>query len=234
MFRWQRIFMIMDPDPAGGGGGGGTGNPPAPAKPDAGADLAALKSQNEALMKRLEALEGKGNPPPKDDSDLADKARKEREKAEASNADSKKLESALRFSLGAPEWLKTNATLLPKTIEGILAQADKENYGNAVEKDSAIKAGIISEFFAIQANTDLLTASQKLALEDFQKLTKNVKQERAQQIFDSIFEPTFEMLKRIKKAEQLSKGTVDQSDVSAAHRDKIVNFSRKHFLGEKK
>lgn len=189
------------------------------------------------LTARLAALEAKNNPTPppepkKDDPTLADKARQEREEKEKAQAAEKKLESALKFTLGSADFLKTNASLLPKTIEGIFSQAEKENYGSPIEKANAIKAGIVSEFFAVQSNLDLLTDSQKIALAEFKALTKNDKQERVQHVFDNIFEPTFESLKRIKKAEHLSKGLGDPNDTLAAYNNKMIAVSRKHHLRE--
>ncbi len=212
------------------------GDPPPggdPPKPDPAKDMEALRTQNADLLKRLEAIEAKGKPP-KDDPDLIEKEKLEREKKDKETGNTKAIESALRFSLGAKDWLKTNQTLLPKEIEGIFAAADKENYSSAIEKDSAIKSSVIQSFFNLQSNMDLLTPSQKSALEDFQKLTKNGKQEKAQGLYDTIFEPTFEMLKRVKKAEQLAKQDhAPGTDTEVAYRDRMVKMSKKHYLGEK-
>lgn len=232
--KWQNYvfgqWMLMEKPPEGGGGGGATTTTTTAATTTT-ADTTDWKAKFEESQKQIEALK---NPAPKpDDSDLADKARKEREAQDENNKKSKKLENALKFTLGASEWLKTNAALLPKTVEGIFSQAEKENYGSAIEKDSAIKVGIIAEFFTQQANVDLLTSNQKAALEEFNKLTKNIKQERAQDFYDSIFEPTFEMLKRIKKAEQIGKGLANQTDAESAYKDKLIKGSVKKYLGEK-
>lgn len=219
--------MLME---AAGDGGGGGGKPPAENP-----DLAAIKAENAALIKRLEALEKGGGKPAEtpEQKSLEEKAKLEREAKEKKTADSKSLESAIRFTMGAKDWVKTNESLLPKTISGIFEQAEKENFADAVEKDSAIKAGIISEFFSVQANLDLLTPGLKSVLEDFTKLTKNVKQERAQQVYDQVFEPAFEMLKRVKKAELLSKGLSSPTDSEAAYKEKLIKGSRKHFMREK-
>lgn len=188
--------------------------------------------------KRIAELEAeikksKEKPTP-EDPDLQEKARKERETKEKANSDSKAIEAALKFSLGAKDWLKINSSLLPKDIEGIFTAAEKENYGSAIEKDQAIKSAVVQEFFKVQSNVDLLTPSQKSALEDFQKLTKNGRQEKAQQMYDTIFEPTFEMLKRVKKAEQLGKtGHASETDSDSAYRDRMMKLSKKHYLGEK-
>ncbi len=72
-----------------------------------------------------------------------------------------------------------------------------------------------------------------MVIEDFKNLTKDKKHEQAQQIFDSIFEPTFETLKKVKRAEQVSKGFKDESNVETGYRDRLTKGARKHFLGEK-
>lgn len=234
ILRTRAILM----DKAGGdGGAGGGGNPP-PA-PDATKELADLKAANAALMARLDALEGKGKndpppaPPKDDDGDLGAKARKEREAKERQAAETKRLEGALKFTMGAAQWLKDHASLLPKTIEGIFQQAEKENYGDSVEKADAIKVGIVSEFFAQQANLDLLTGTQKEQLDAWKNLTKTEKQARVQQVFDNVFEPSFESLKRIKKAEALSKGLAESSSADDAYKTKMQEISKKHYLGVK-
>lgn len=211
-------------------------NPAPNPAPDTAAQLAEMRSMNAKLLERLDALEKKGNPNPNpnpEDPTLADKARKDREEAEKRQAHEKRLESAVKFTTGSAEWLKTNASLLPKTVAGIFDQAEKETYGSTIEKESEIKVGIISEFFAQKDNMDLLTASQKTVLEDFKKLAKTDKRDRAQQIYDSIFEPTFETLKKVKRAEQVAKGHAPQSEGDEAYREKLMKGSRKHFLGEK-
>lgn len=223
--RLSRILMDKVPDDKGGGG-----NPP----PDSAKELETLKTQNADLMKRLEALEGKKNDPPappkKDDDDLAEKARKEREAKEKANQDTGKVEKALKFTLTAAEFLKTNATLLPKSIEGIFQAAEKENYANAMEKADAIKVGIVTEFFAVQENLDLLTESQKIALDDFKKLTKTDKQERVQQVYDLVFEPAFATKKAVAKAKQVRDGEVDPADAKAAYAKRMAELSKAKFI----
>jgi len=190
-----------------------------------------LKAENEALRKELEALKSKPAPKP-DDESLADQARRKREADEKSAGDTKKMEAALRFSLGSEAWLQTNQSLLPKSIPGIFEAAKKEVYATESDKVAAIKAGIVTEFFSEQANLDLLTESQKNALDEFRKLTNTVKQERAGQLYDSVFEPTFEMLKKLKKAQQLASGISTPTDAEAKYKDKLMKGSRNHYLGE--
>lgn len=225
--RYQNkgLFDKAGDPPPGGGTPPPAGDPPA--------DLAGLQKQNADLMKRLAALEAK-NTPPTDDPDLIAKAKAEQDKKDKVKGDSKSLAAAIKFDLGAREWLKTNEALLPKTIAGILDQADKETYDSPIEKDATVKLAIVTEFFGLQSNVDLLTQSQKATLEEFLKLTKNVKQERAQSIYDNLFEPTFESLKRVKKAEEIAKGVHTPSDADESYRQKLIKSSREHHLGDRK
>ena len=223
----------------GGGGGGGSGGGSGGGEGDKGKGgegdkVAALEAANKALEERLAKLEGKKKDPPADDPDLIEKAKREAAIKAKGAEDTKRLEAAIKFNLGAKDWVKSNASLLPKDVDGIFVEAEKEKYDSAVEKDSAIKSALVQSFFSQQANMDLLTPSQKSAIEEFLKLTKNGKQEKAQQVYDSIFEPTFEMLKRLEKAKQLRMdGHANSTDADQAYKDKMMKLSRKHYTGEK-
>lgn len=221
--------MYLLRDKAGEGGAGGGGGAPDPA-----AQLKAAQDEATALKAEIEALKKAGHPSPNkpDDTELAEKVRKEREAKDKLKADGKVLENAIKFDVQGPEWLKTNASLLPKSVEGLFAQAEKENYDSAIEKTNAIKSSIVTEFFAVQANLDLLTDAQKISLAEFKALTKTDKQARVQAIYDQIFEPTFESLKKIKRAEEKSKGLAESSDFETAYKNKMMAISRKHFLKE--
>lgn len=210
----------------GGTGGGSAGDPAA--------RIAALEAQIAELVKGQKGGgSGGSSNSNQDDPDLQEKARREREKADREGARTRQLENALKFNLKSAEFLKQNGSLLPKDVSDIFGQAEKENFSDAIEKDSAIKSGLIQSFFAVQANVDMLTAGQKASLDEYLKLTKNEKQNRAQQMYDMVFEPAFEMLKRVKKAEALSKGYGGGSDAETAYKQKLMASTRKHYLGEK-
>lgn len=221
--RLQR-FLVMAPEGDGSGGGGGA--------PDAAKELADLKAANDAMKKELEGLKAKPAPKP-DDPDLAAKAKAEREAAEKGQANEQAIENAVTFNTQTKEFVKSNASLLPKSFQSILDTADKEKYDSVVDKSNAIKVGFIGEFFSQQANLDLLTASQKNQIADFLKLTNTGKQEKAALVFENIFEPAFEMMKRVKRAEERGKGQNVPSDADAAYRDRLMKGSKKHYLGEK-
>lgn len=226
--------LLMDEAGDGKGGGGGAGGDVG--KPDPAKELADLKAERDALKAERDALKAKGGGDgggKGDDPSLAEKARLEKEQKEKRDNETKSLESAVSFNLGAKGWLKENASLLPESIPGIFELAEKEKFDSAQDKASTIKVNLVTEFFSKQANLDLLTATQKKSLEDFLALTKNVRQERVQQIYDGIFEPTLETLRKLKKAEALQKGLAEPSDAEDAYAKKLMNLSRKHHLREK-
>lgn len=207
-------------------GGGGSG----------GADLKAITDRLEKLEKEnAELKSSKGKDDKTDDPDLQEKARLAREKKEKEGADSKSIEKALQFTMSSKEWLKQNQSALPKDVAGVFEAAEKENYGSAVEKANAIMDGTLGVFFKQQENLDLLTLAQKTLLEDYLKLTKTGRQEKAREMYENVFEPTFTMKLRIKKAGELAKAghTDGGSDAEQAHRNRMMKLSRKHYLGEK-
>lgn len=200
-------------------------------------EVAALKASHEkalseAAAKHKEELEKLKTPAPNPE-DLAAKAEKERAENEKRSKHEKALESSIKFTTSAQQWAKDNATLLPKTFDSILAAAEKEKYDSVIQKDASIKTALISEFFGIQSNLDLLTGPQKVALEDFKNLTKDKKQEQAQHVYDTLFEPTFETLKKVTRAKEVAKGHADQSTGEQAYKDKRLKMARKQHLGEK-
>ncbi len=212
-------------------------------------ELAALKTSNvkahDAYVKQqteLDDLKKKATPPPKDppadpppkDDDLEAKAKLAREAKDKSSARDRRLEAAVKFNMGSKEFLKQNEALLPKEAAEIFEQAEKEKFEDAVEKDEAIKAGLIQSFFRVQANVDLLTSGQKAMLDDYLKLTKTGKQEKAQYVYDMIFEPAFDTLKRQKKADALQRGHSTGSQVEDDYKKRLQAHSKRHYLGENK
>lgn len=213
----EHRHRLLDEKTEGEGGAG----------PDKDKEIADLKAKLTELQSKLTTKEQD----PKDDMDLVEKARLSREQNEGKAKHEKSLEAAITFNHSSKDFLKTNSTILPKTIEGVFTQAEKETYDSSIEKANAIKAGIVSEFFAVQANHDLLTASQKIELDEFLKLTKNGKQEKVESVYAMIFEPTLEMLKKIEKAKQLRIDPKNQGDAEKAYVDRMHKLSMKHYLG---
>lgn len=200
------------------------------------AALEALKKENEDLKKKptppadkKDDEEGEGG----EEGDLSDKA-KAKAKADGDQKETvKRIENATRFTLGIEKYLEDNKDFLPAEISEIVKLAEKENYDSVQEKANATKAGIIKSFFQVQSHLDLLTPSQKKSLDDFLKLTKNGREEKAPDIYENIFEPVLESLKRVKKAEEVGRanaGFSTDSGVMAGYKERLIKGSR---LGSK-
>ncbi len=177
----------------------------------------------------------KEEPKPEGDP-LRDKVEAERKAKEEGQASTKRIESALKFNLGIANFVKDNGDLLPSEIPEILKVADKENYDSAIQKANAVKVSFIQSFFSVKDHTEALTASQKVQLDDFLKLTKNGKEEKAEAIYENLFEPALETIKKVKKAEELGKartGFASGTKVEDAYKARLMNSSKKTYLGEK-
>lgn len=205
------------------------------------AENARLKTENETY-KKPPAETPKPEPKPAEkpapdaDEDLTTKVRREQEEKAKSQGDAQKLEAALRFNLTSDKFISEHKSILPKEMADIFQAAEKESYDSPIEKANATKAALIQSFFSVQDNLDLTTPSHKAALEDYFRLTKKAKEERALDIYQNIFEPTVGMIKKIKKAEELTKakgGYLTGSEFENAYKEKLMSGSRKHFLGDK-
>lgn len=181
----------------------------------------------------------KGKGKKKDDEDdegLRGKARKTRQAEEDKKNETKQLESALKFNLSVPEFVKGNKDLLPNEFQEILSTAEKERYDSALDKANALRAAFIQAFFSVEANKNALTTNQKSTLEDFLKLTRDGRESKAEGIYENVFEPALETLKKIKKAEEVGKsrsGFASGGTVENDYKARLIKNSRKAHLGEK-
>lgn len=194
------------------------------------AKFEALQKEKEDLTKQLEALKAK---PKEDDQSLNDKVKKEKLDKEKADNESKEIEAALRFDLSSETFLNENKEIFQKEIEDIFKAANKEKYNSVIEKANAIKSSILNAFFSLQSNMDILTLNQKQQVDDYFKLTKKAKEEKANDLFVNVFEPSLQMLKAIKKAEQVAKGqsgNIEGSKLENTYKDKLMETSKKHFL----
>lgn len=169
-----------------------------------------------------------------EEDDLRRKAAKGRQTNEEKIAETRSIEGALKFNLGVQDFVKSNADLLPSEIQDILKTAEKESYDSAIEKSSAIKSSFIQSFFEIEANREALTAAQKVQLDDFLKLTKTGKESKASAIYENIFEPALETLRKVKKAEELGKsrsGLASGNAVMDGYKNRLVSGAKKTHLG---
>lgn len=192
-------------------------------------DVQALRDELAALKKEKADWASK-------DMSLNDKVKLERDARDKKDSSSKDLESALTFNLMSAEFLKENESVLHSEIKEIFAAAQKEKYESAIEKANATKAAVLQSFFSHQFNLELLTAKQQVSLADYLKLTKTAKEEKAKDLYENLFEPALQSLKRVKKQEELGRSKLGFKDGSkdSQYRDKMMALSRQHYLGEKK
>lgn len=199
--------------------------------------LAAAMRRQEELEAEIAKLKNKKDDSTSgDDDDLNKKVEKNRKAAEDHAKETKRIESALTFNLGVDDFTKKNADLLPKDISELVKQAHKETYDSAIAKASALQAAIIQSYFSIQDNLNALTKSQREMLDDYLKKTKTGKEEQASNIYENIFEPALETMRKVKKAEELGRsrsGLAASSDSDKAYNDKLVRLSREAHLGER-
>src|SRR4051812_7360177 len=127
-FMWERHLMdeAGDGKGAGGGGAGDDKNKTDPTK-----EVETLKTSNAALLARLEALEGKKKT---DEDDLLAKTKQMNQSEDKSKVDQKVLEASITFGLKSDEFLKNNASLLPKETSDLFKAADKESYDSPIQK----------------------------------------------------------------------------------------------------
>lgn len=173
----------------------------------------------------------------KDDKTLNDKVEEERRLKAEKGANEKSLEAALRFNLESDKFIKENQSILPNEVADLFAAANKETFDSEVDKANATKAALIHSFFKVQANLDVLTSSQKSQVEDFLKLSAKGKAEEAHKLYRDVFEPAINMVKQVRKAEQVSKarsGMADSPDYMKNYENKLIAHSRAKFkIGEK-
>lgn len=218
----------------------GTPPPEPPSKNNAPTadEIRAIREENERLKAENEGLKNKKKDPEpdSDDDDLRKKAKHQEQTAEDKARETKQIEEALQFNLGVDDFVKKNSDLLPKAVANIVALAHKEKYDSAISKAAAIKASVIQEYFAVQDNVDALTKNQKQTLDDYLKLTKTGKEDKAADIYANIFEPALETIRKIKKAEELgrsSAGFSSGTDADEKYKQMLMKRSREKYLGER-
>ena len=193
------------------------------------------KADAEAAEKKKKEAEGK-NTDPDDENDLRNKVSKDKKTAEEKAAEARSIENNLKFNMGISQFVKENADLLPTEVPEILKVADKEKYDNSADQANAIRVAILQSYFSVEDNLSVLTPTQKTQLDDFLKLTKNGKEQKAESIYVNLFEPALATMKRVKKAEELGKsrsGLLGNDKVQDGYKDRLMKTSQEAYLGKK-
>jgi len=171
-----------------------------------------------------------------EDDSLQGKVRRKREREEREAAQTKELERAIAFNLGIDKFVAENQALLPAEIVQIVKLAQSERYDNQLAKASELKAAIIQSYFQVQANMDALTPAHKNAIDEYLKLTKGGREQKAAEVYENIFEPALEMARKIAKAEELGRsraGFANPSQTDLGYKERLVKLARRTHLGEK-
>jgi hypothetical protein len=170
-----------------------------------------------------------------DEDDLSSKAKKNRREREKNETSARKVEGAVIFNTTVGDFIKNNSDILPSDIPEILEVAKREKYDSQSDQATALKLAIIKSFFSQKDNVDVLTASQKRTLEEFNNLTKNAKEEKSESIYENLFEPALEAMRRVRKAEEAGKarkfGT--SSSVESDYQNRMIAAAKLKHLGVK-
>lgn len=218
------------------GNGGNTGDNQTPNVQE---QLAAALARQKELEAEIEKLKSKPKDDPKpdpDDDDLRKKADRDRQAREEQAKETKRLEAAVQFNMSVDDFVKKNADLLPKEVSDIVARSHKETFDSAAAKANAIKSGIIQSYFSVQANVDALTSSHRAAIDEYLKLTKNGKEEKAPEVYANIFEPALETTRKVQRATEIARGRsgdANPSEASKAYKEKLIKGSRRQYLNER-
>lgn len=221
--------ILMNADDGDKNKGGGTGAP----------DLTELQKKLDDQAKVIQRLNSqlgrnKGSNKEKNQrggDDLINKLDRQKTIDNQKGQDTRAMEESISFNMGVNSFLEENKHILSDDFKGIVELANKETYDSAADKTNAIRANFIQAFFNTQENVDLLTKTQKSSLENFLKLTKNGREAKAGEVYSNVFEPTFEMLKKLKKAEELEKSRKGYSSSTEgdAYKDKLIDIGKKRF-----
>lgn len=219
----RRFFILREGEGDNGGSGGGENNNPPPANNE----VETLKAQIAAKDAELAKMKKDFAPNP-----LLDKAKAGELSAAEQAAKQKIIEQDVTFNLSVGQFVKDHVDLLPKEIEKALEIAKSEKYDSQGAKAAAIRDAMVQSFFKVQDHVDMLTGGQKDALDNYLKLTKNGREEQSAQIFASVFEPALEMIKRVKKAEEVgraNRGLLDKSDADKRYENKMIEATKRRF-----
>lgn len=190
----------------------------------AAADKKAAEDAEAARKKKEE--EDKGDP-------LRKKVEDEKNAKEKEQATSKQVEQALAFNMAVDKFVEDHKDLLPGEVPELLKAANKETYDTAADKAKAIKSAVVQSFFAVKENYEALITSQKSKLDDFLKLTKTGKESKADEIYENVFEPALDTMKRLKKAEEVGKanrGFASGGKAEDEYKNRLVERSKKTYL----
>ena len=165
-------YPLRAADGADGADGGANNNA------DFAAKLDALTAQVEKL------LSGKkdADPAPTD----ADKVRAELEAKAQKEAETARMQDAIKFNLGVSQFVADNKDYLGKLAEGLVKTVNEKQFSDEVRKAAALKKNLLEDFFSLQENIDAAPEELKPRILSFKALADDDKEKQAAQFWDTL------------------------------------------------
>lgn len=204
-------------------------------------EIAALKAENEKLKNDLKAKDDTKSKEEKDriakeeadkvkGKDYSEIARQKEDDDKKEKDKTAEMEKSAIFNANLNQFVKDNGPLVSPRLASVVEVANKENFANSTERARELKGAIVKEFFSVESNVKHLTDSQKARLDFFLTQTKNGRAEQITAIWDDLFEPTLELVRKIKSFEEKSSGKV-KSD--SGIKNKFMEVGKKSYLKTK-
>jgi hypothetical protein len=190
-----------------------------------------LKEKASLAAKQLDAkVSGKNDKNPTLDDLLALSEKNALEKAKI-DADSKRIETAVKFNFEIERIVKENVDIVGEEIKSIVELAKQRTYSSGIEKANEIRASVLNKFFSVQENLDALaTENFKTKAMEFLALAQ-VKRNELSAKYWELFELAVENIKKERKHAELLKSR-DGNTVSTkgAEYDSKFFGMRRHYI----
>lgn len=210
---------------AAGADGGGADNP-APT-PDLAAQIAALREQVKALSS------GKKDPDPAPSD--ADRVRADLEAKAKKEAETAKMQDAIKFNLGVGDFVAKNKDLLGRLAEGLVQEVNKKQFSDEVRKACALKKNLLEDFFMLQENVDAAPEELKPRIMAFKALADDEKEKQAARFWDTLTLTLGHkrLAAQVAAAKRARSGQFEETnDLVKQYNDRVF-AKRAHYLGEK-
>lgn len=109
------------------------------------------------------------------EKNIVDDAKQKLAEEQAAKNNNAEMESAIKFNMNIEKFVKDNEKVLPSEAKKIIETIGGRNFGSESEKANNTRKAIIDSFIQLQANIDVLPASQKEAVERYKNLTEEEK-----------------------------------------------------------
>lgn len=215
-------YPLRAADGADGADGGGANN-----NADFAAKLDALTAQVEKLLSGKKDAE----PAPTD----ADKVRAELEAKAQKEAETARMQDAIKFNLGVSQFVADNKDYLGKLAEGLVKTVNEKQFSDEVRKAAALKKNLLEDFFSLQENIDAAPEELKPRILSFKALADDDKEKQAAQFWDTLTLTLGQkkLAAQVAAAKRARAGHFEETnDLIKQYNDRVF-AKRAHYLGEK-